>query len=118
MMRRAVTTIRVYWRCILIGAALISTVTSLAFVSRLDPSNQPLRWDFDHFVDIHPPPDQNPVTLAIRFHLPQTGWSVENSARELDAIRAAFAQWQMIPGTRIKFEESTTLGTLADVNAE
>src|SRR5262245_55178775 len=82
---------------------LASSMCSYGFVSRLGPGDAPLRWDFDQFVSVNPPPDQNPVTLAVRFHLPQAGWSAANSQRELDAIRAAFAQWQMVPGTKIKF---------------
>ena len=51
-------------------------------------------------------PDQNPTTLAIRYRLAVEGAGHGNSSNELNNVRAAFAQWAAIPGTKIHFEEA------------
>jgi len=59
----------------------------------------------------------NPNTHAIRYFLAADGFSTTNTAAELDAVRAAFAQWQAIPGTHLKFEEAGLIEPVADVNS-
>src|SRR5206468_2589031 len=43
---------------------------------------------------------------AIRFYIGTKTYTDANRTAELNAVRAAFAQWQAIPGTTIKFEEA------------
>ena len=98
---------------------LLQSLQLPAFVPRLDTDGQPLRWDMDHYVPPGPgelASDQNPTTLAIRFHLPKISWSTENHEGELNAVRAAFAQWEKVPGTKIRFEESYSISPNGDVN--
>lgn len=47
----------------------------------------------------------NTTTKAIRYYIGNTP-TVANRAAELNAVRAAFAQWQAIPGTALKFEDA------------
>jgi len=79
------------------------------------PNGKPMRWNLD-FYDAGLFPDQNPQTLAIRYHVPTEGWSTANRTNELNSIRAAFALWQSVPGVRVKFEESTPLNGVTDVS--
>lgn len=101
-------------------AGLIAGITAAsathAAVFRFADNGFPLRWNINQY-DSDLLPDQNPVTLAIRFHLMAEGWSSTNRTRELDAIRSAFAQWQAIPGLRLRFEEAATVSNVTDVDA-
>jgi hypothetical protein len=47
----------------------------------------------------------NPQTKAIRFYMAEDAYSTANRQAELNAVRASFAQWQYVPGTKLKFEE-------------
>ncbi len=96
------------------GAALGWEANAAVF--RFADNGLPLRWNINQY-DPDLLPDQNPATLAIRFHLMSEGWSPANRTRELDAIRAAFSQWQAIPGLRLKFEEGATVSGVTDVDA-
>jgi len=58
----------------------------------------------------------NPATRAIRYFLASDGWSATNTAAELNAVRAAFAQWQSLGGTTIKFEDAGLVAPPVDVN--
>lgn len=86
-----------------------------AAVSQYAPNGRPLRWNFDAY-DAALAPVQNPTTLAIRYTLAAEAYSTTNRPAELNAIRAAFAQWQAIAGTKVKFEESGTAFFPSDVN--
>jgi len=86
-----------------------------AAVSQYAPNGRPLRWNFDAY-DAALAPVQNPTTLAIRYTLAAEAYSTTNRPAELNAIRAAFAQWQAIAGTKVKFEESGTAFFPNDVN--
>lgn len=48
----------------------------------------------------------NTNTHAIRYYLASDGYSAGNTAAELNAVRASFAQWQAISNTYIKFEDA------------
>ncbi len=85
-------------------------------IFRTADNGRPLRWNIDTY-DLDLEPDQNPTTLAIRYHLMAEGWSVANRSRELDTIRSAFAQWQAIPGIRVKFEEGAPVSGVTDVDS-
>ena len=105
--------VRLRWA---LAVALGMGLTAEGAVFRLGDNGRPLRWNIDTY-DVDLEPEQNPVTLAIRFHLVAEGWSAANRARELDNIRSAFAQWQAIPGIRVKFEEGTPVTGVKDVDA-
>ncbi len=78
-----------------------------AAVTRSESGSPPLRWNFDQYLSgLEPPPDQNPSTRAIRFHLGTTVSVRGAQSNEWNAVRAAFGQWQAIPGTKIAFEEA------------
>ena len=77
----------------------------------MNSSGNPLRWRLD-------PPDPdvhtnvvNLVSKAVRYFLAADGYSTTNTAAELNAVRAAFGQWQSIPGTVWKFEDAGTRAT-------
>ena len=87
-----------------------------AFVLEINSSGNALRWRLD-------PPDPdvhtnlvNPVSKAIRFFLAADAYSTANTAAELNAVRAAFGQWQSIPGTILKFEDAGLVAAGVDVN--
>ena len=87
-----------------------------AFVVELNSNGDPLRWHLD-------PPDPsvdtnvvNPNTKAIRYFLASDAYSTTNTAAELNALRASFAQWEAIPGTVLKFEEGGLVPPQVDVN--
>ncbi len=91
--------------------------TAMGAVFQAGPNGRPMRWNLD-FYDAGLFPDQNPQTLAIRYHLPSEGWSAANRVRELDSIRAAFALWQGVSGVRYKFEESSPVSGVTDISFE
>lgn len=86
-----------------------------AAVSQYAANGQALRWNFDSY-DAGAEPVQNPTTLAIRYTLAAEGYSSTNRAAELNAVRSAFAQWQAVPGTKVKFEEFGSTFLPGDVN--
>ncbi len=87
-----------------------------AAVYQRGSNGKPLRWNLD-FYDANLFPDQNPQTLAIRYHLSTEAWSMANRERELNAIRDAFAIWQSVPGIRYRFEEASPVSGVQDVNS-
>jgi hypothetical protein len=62
------------------------------------------RWDLNYTG--YNPNVFNTATKTIRYYLGSETYSVTNRTAELNAIRAAFAQWQAVVGTAIKFEEA------------
>ena len=100
---------------LLLGILLAQTLVPAAVFQR-GPNGKPLRWNLD-FYDTSLFPDQNPQTLAIRYHLSTEAWSAANRDRELDAIRDAFAIWQSVPGIRYQFEEASMVSGVQDVNS-
>jgi hypothetical protein len=90
-------------------------LTGTAAVFQIAPNGKAMHWNFE-FYDSALFPDQNPTTLAVRYHLSAQGWSTTNTAAELNAVRAAFAQWQAVSGTKLKFEEAAPVSGVSDVN--
>jgi hypothetical protein len=88
-----------FWFVILLMAALR---TATAF-SPYYANGQPSRWDFNYTG--FDPRVFNSSTKAIRYYIGNTA-TTANRAAELNAVRAAFAQWQAIPGTVLKFEDA------------
>lgn len=76
---------------------------------------RPMRWNFS-FYDAGLLPVQNPATLAIRYTLAAEGWSAGNRTAELNAVRSAFAQWQAVSGTQVRFEEFGSVSGASDVD--
>ncbi len=106
------------WQKLTLALALImglAGLTGTAAVFQIAPNGKAMHWNFS-FYDSALFPDQNPTTLAIRYHLSAQGWSTTNTAAELNAIRASFAQWQAVSGTKLKFEEGAPVSGVTDVN--
>ena len=94
------------------------TASLPAFVTHKNEDGQPLKWKLK---DLHSQVDENIVnrkTRAVRYYLSANAWSEKNATAELNAIRAAFGQWQSVPGIRLKFEEAGLLHGDVDVNPE
>jgi hypothetical protein len=47
----------------------------------------------------------NAATKTVRYYIDPNAFSVNNREGELEAIRAAFDQWENVPGTNLHFEE-------------
>jgi hypothetical protein len=58
----------------------------------------------------------NRTTRAVRYALASDGCSGTNVAAELNAVRAAFAQWQAVPGTHLNFEDAGLVAPPLDIN--
>jgi len=103
--------------CVMAGLVVLGTAAGEAAVSRYDAA-LPMKWNFDAFDPfLDPPPAQNPVTLAVRYTLGTEAWSASNRTAELNAIRAAFAQWQAVAGTKVRFEEFGSVAGVTDVDS-
>jgi len=103
---------------LLTGLAAIGLLTSATqgAVLRTESGSPPLHWNFDTYLSEYFP-DQNPSTRAIRFHLGTTVSRNGVQSNEWNAVRAAFAQWQAIPGTKIRFEEAAPVSNPSNVSA-
>jgi hypothetical protein len=88
----------------------------MAAVFRYNNAGQPRRWILDRPVNGLSTNIVNPTTGAIRYFLASDAYSGGNRIAELNAIRASFAQWQSVPGTRLRFEEGGLLDPPVDVN--
>lgn len=100
----------------LVGISLALALPSFAAVVRTESGSPPLRWNFDRYLaDFFP--DQNPSTRAIRFHLGTLVSRGGVQSNEWNSVRAAFAQWQTVPGTKILFEEGAPVPNPVNVSA-
>lgn len=100
-------------------AWLAGAVSLHAYVAKLDNSGAAWKWSLKPpFPSSVPTNSLNRSTRAIRYYLHAAGWSETNRQRELNAVRAAFDQWQSIPHTTIRFEEAGVLTGEIDVNTE
>lgn len=97
-------------------ALIASLATAHGAITRTEFGSPPLRWNLDTFLADWVP-DQNPATLAIRFRLGTTVSRRGVQADEWNAVRAAFAQWASVPGTKVRFEESTPVPNPSTVSA-
>lgn len=91
---------------------------ALGYVAEVNSAGQVRRWALS-------PPDTrvsvnavNRATRAIRYRFDVAGSPAWNDEAARMAMRAAFDQWQAVPGTLLRFEEApTTSGTLdVDLN--
>lgn len=101
---------------IIFGALLTLTFTVEAFVTTVNGSGNTRRWNL-----LTPQAGVstnvvNTNTHAVRYYLASDAYSVGNTAAELNAVRASFAQWQAISNAYVKFEEAGLLSPPVDVN--
>ncbi len=108
---------------VVVGAAL-SAVPVGAFVLDWSSPVGPRQWDLVN-PQSHLGPNAlipvstnvvNPVTRAVRFFVASDGWSSGNTAAELNAVRAAFDEWQAVPGTALRFEDAGLVAPGVDVD--
>lgn len=107
------------WLAVWLGA-----LTARAFVVSVDQTGASPHWDLvtpeAHVSPGAPIPVStnvvNPITRAVRFFLAADAYSSTNTAAELNAVRAAFAQWQAVPGTLLKFEDAGLVAAGVDVD--
>lgn len=102
------------------AACLFVVATARAFVVSTDlETGAPLRWrapDTSAPAPAAASAAASPAaTNIIRFHLTTDAFSTTNATRELNAIRAAFGQWQSIPGTALRFDEGAIIPSAADL---
>ncbi|MEO8427163.1 MAG: carboxypeptidase regulatory-like domain-containing protein [Verrucomicrobiota bacterium] len=100
----------------LIFGMMLGLITARGFVVNQNELGNDRHWDL---VNLNPSISTNvlnPTTRAIRYFLASDAYSATNTAAELNAIRAAFAQWQAIPGTLLKFEDAGLVTGVTDVN--
>jgi hypothetical protein len=103
----------------LLAASLLAAVTlprAETAVLRTESGSPPLHWNFDQYLAEYFP-DQNPDTRAIRFHLGTTVSRFGTQSNEWNSVRAAFAQWQAIPNTKIRFEEAAPITAPSNLSA-
>jgi hypothetical protein len=102
------STFRMQCALIFLCAVFLGALSCRAFVLEIDAdTGARLHWPVEESV---------PRRMApIRFFLVDEGWSATNRAAELNAVRAAFGQWQSISGTLLRFEEGGVLRTRADM---
>ena len=101
--------------CVAVIACALGISASWAFVQERYLGN-PLRWQLINLnLSVHTNV-VNRNTRAIRYFLASDAWSATNTAAELNALRASFAQWQSVSGTVLKFEEAGLLAPPVDVN--
>jgi len=93
------------------------STSSFAHVSEVNASGQVRRWQLENPDGRVKTSSVNRDTHAIIYRLDTAGYSATNSAAELDAVRAAFDQWQGVGGTRVKFEEGPGLTGTTDVDS-
>src|SRR2546426_962785 len=96
----------------LVGCAF----TAGAFVPDINSSGQARHWKLN-------PPDSRVHTnvvdrtaRAVRYFLASDAYSGTNTAAELNALRASFAQWQAVAGTVLKFEDAGLVAPGVDIN--
>ena len=101
---------------ILIAALLVGALVSAFGFVHSRTSGNPRHWDLlTGNVNVHTNV-VNRNTRAIRYFLAADAFSTTNTAAELNAVRATFAQWQSISGTYLNFEDAGTTATSIDVN--
>lgn len=90
------------------------TLSAPAYVLTYGAYASPQRWDFRG--QTAPTNSLNPNTDAIRFHLASDAYSTTNTAAELNALRATFAQWQAVSNSIIKFEDAGLVAPRNNIN--
>ncbi len=99
-------------------ALLSATLAAQAYVLNFDDVFRFRRWNLLTPQAGVSPNVVNPSTHAIRYFLASDAYSTTNAANELNAVRAAFDQWQAISGTYIRFEDAGFVSPPVDVNLD
>jgi hypothetical protein len=92
-----------------VAVAAAIALPARGFVIDINALGEARRWHLNPPDPRVPATSVNRTTGAIIYRLGGSAFSPTNSLAELDAIRAAFDQWQAIPGTRLNFEEGPLL---------
>ena len=98
--------------------SIFLATTAGAFVLDFNASNQARQWSLVTPPVSVPTNSVNRTTKAIRYFIASDGYSTTNTAAELNAVRASFAQWQSIPGILLKFEEGGLVAPGIDVKVD
>ena len=101
---------------LILALMLFATLTVRAYVLNYDSGGMAERWDLSGTNSLVSTNIVNRNTRAIRYFLSGKGYSTTNTAAELNALRASFAQWQAISGTTLKFEEAGVVNPPVDIN--
>lgn len=101
-----------YFICLVFALKSLATLKVLGFVQNFDAAGNPARWEMES--STAPTNSFDQATRSIRYFLAEGGFS--NPAADLNSIRAAFGQWQSVPGTAIRFEEGGTPISGVDIN--
>jgi hypothetical protein len=99
-----------------LSVLLAGVLVSSAFVARHDSNGVDCHWNLLSPDNSTSTNVINRTTRAIRYALASDGCSATNVAAELNAMRAAFAQWQVVPGTHLKFEDAGLVLPPVDIN--
>ncbi|MFO1500564.1 MAG: carboxypeptidase regulatory-like domain-containing protein [Verrucomicrobiota bacterium] len=94
----------------------ISAVSSPAYVSYVNETGQPQKWNLTNPSSFVHANVVNRDTRAVRYYLAADAFSQANKTAELNAARACFDEWQAIPGTILRFEEAGQMSGSLDVN--
>ena len=104
------------WKHVALVCGMSGAFSALAFVPGLTSAGNQKRWDLSGAnASVHTN-IVNRNSRAIRYFLATDAWSTTNTAAELNALRASFAQWQSVSGTVLKFEEAGPVAPGVDVN--
>jgi hypothetical protein len=98
--------------CALVAFALPSE----AYVLNVNGGGYARHWELRNPPNFVPVNSVNRTNHAIRYYLGSDGYSVTNTAAELNAIRNCVDQWLAVSNTIIKFEEAGLLDPPVDVN--
>lgn len=102
---------------VLCGLALFLLPSSHAFVSYITDLGLPQKWNLTNPTSAVHGNVVNRNTRAVRYFLGADAYSSANKTAELNAARACFQQWQLVPGTILRFEEGGLVSGNLDVNA-
>lgn len=110
---------RLHWRWRqsgLMAVLLLLLPGAQAYVSYVNPGGRPQRWALTSPSQFVHPNVVNRNTRAVRYFLAADAYSEANKTAELNAARNCFDQWQLVPGTVLRFEEGGVLSGALDVN--
>jgi hypothetical protein len=102
--------------CRVLSILLAGIGAAHGYVLNYNSSTNARHWNFLAPGGSVPTNVLNRTTHALRYYLASDGYSTTNTAAELNAIRAALAQWQALSNTVIKFEEAGLANPPVDVN--
>jgi len=102
---------------LLLAWLLSGTIASNAYVLNTDGAGNFLHWNlFSSTFGV----STNVINLnshAVRYFLASDAYSTTNTAAELNAVRAVFAQWMTVSNSYLKFEEGGMVSPPVDVNS-